>query len=363
MGKDAVLTVGPQNGMLCGSRKAFFLQSLVSYFSPAYLSSTLRFLNCEALANARNLNANLRISENFQHTGHVASGEQLSPFPEIDKFVSEQIFDRENGIRGNIRSWMLFDTFTLVYNINRYRYCDRLGRHHKSNGIMVVVDLRRGAWHRKCHDKECSSFKPPEMPLPLSLSFSLAQLQQIAAKSGGTSVASLVSNAAQPHLPLPPPESVPEFGCAPPPEFETALFPDLAAALPASPRRGSASLGHSLPVASPPFSTPVRAAPVSRLVCTPNPKTLVGYSAPPPDDFGDDLDDILRCITLPAPRKPASGPDLLGNDTEERCSNSETSFQGLATQEVMDSQFFEIVDCLEAAATAIRDAQFDAVEL
>ncbi|CEL93293.1 unnamed protein product [Vitrella brassicaformis CCMP3155] len=49
------------------------------------------------------------------------------------------------------------------------RLCERIGRPHKSNGIMLVADLRRRVFWQKCFDVDCSGFRSIENGLPDSL--------------------------------------------------------------------------------------------------------------------------------------------------------------------------------------------------
>ncbi|XP_004696520.2 DNA-directed primase/polymerase protein [Echinops telfairi] len=49
-----------------------------------------------------------------------------------------------------------------------YRWCDNIGRAHKSNNIMILVDLKNEIWYQKCHDPVCKAenFKSACVPLP-----------------------------------------------------------------------------------------------------------------------------------------------------------------------------------------------------
>lgn len=93
---------------------------------------------------------------------------------------------------GKIRCWYWFSEDSLiVYSMLRNRYCERIGREHKSNHgticsqyiyamsfelsmysqlskniltlaktnsdvtVMYIVDLRRGIYYQKCYDPDC----------------------------------------------------------------------------------------------------------------------------------------------------------------------------------------------------------------
>ncbi|KAI3458089.1 hypothetical protein Pfo_014752 [Paulownia fortunei] len=88
-----------------------------------------------------------------------------SPFPALDVFV-EAIASKGN-VSGKIRSWYWFSEYGLmVYSMARNRYCERIGREHKSNHVIYVVDLRRAVYYQKCHDPDCRGYRSPLRPVP-----------------------------------------------------------------------------------------------------------------------------------------------------------------------------------------------------
>ncbi|XP_062992387.1 DNA-directed primase/polymerase protein [Elgaria multicarinata webbii] len=94
-------------------------------------------------------------------------GCNYSPYPEIDKFVLSLV-NKDND-QGGIRRWNYFSLEQLlVYDIFNYRWCKNIGRAHKSNNIMIIIDLKRENWYQKCHDPICraENFKSECYPLP-----------------------------------------------------------------------------------------------------------------------------------------------------------------------------------------------------
>ncbi|KAL2527356.1 DNA primase [Abeliophyllum distichum] len=88
-----------------------------------------------------------------------------SPFPALDVFV-ETVASIGN-VSGKIRSWYWFSEYGLmVYSMSRNRYCERIGRQHKSNHVIYVVDLRRAVYYQKCHDPDCRGYRSPLRPIP-----------------------------------------------------------------------------------------------------------------------------------------------------------------------------------------------------
>lgn len=89
----------------------------------------------------------------------------------MDSFVLTVV--RKDGIQGSIRRWNYFAAEQLlVYDIAKYRWCENVGRFHKSNNIMIVVDLKEEVWYQKCHDPECKTFRSSSYPLPQEISVS-----------------------------------------------------------------------------------------------------------------------------------------------------------------------------------------------
>ncbi|XP_076770238.1 DNA-directed primase/polymerase protein isoform X2 [Arvicanthis niloticus] len=98
-------------------------------------------------------------------------GFQGSPYPEVDRFVLSLV--NKHDIKGGIRRWnYFFPEELLVYDICKYRWCENIGRAHKSNNIMILVDLKNEVWYQKCHDPVCKAqnFKSTCFPLPTEVS-------------------------------------------------------------------------------------------------------------------------------------------------------------------------------------------------
>ncbi|NWI03329.1 PRIPO protein, partial [Tichodroma muraria] len=109
---------------------------------------------------------NIRVFVAFGSTDPM-EGYQGSPYPEIDNFVRSLI--NKDGLQGGIRQWSYFSLKELlIYDISGYRWCENIGRAHKSNNIMILVDLKNEVWYQKCHDPVCreQNFKSQSFPLP-----------------------------------------------------------------------------------------------------------------------------------------------------------------------------------------------------
>ncbi|CAJ1011544.1 putative Herpesviridae UL52/UL70 DNA primase [Leishmania naiffi] len=53
----------------------------------------------------------------------------------------------------------------LSFAVRGTRYCQNIGREHKSNNVYLVVDLKRRTFVQKCFDPECAFYRSPPLPL------------------------------------------------------------------------------------------------------------------------------------------------------------------------------------------------------
>uniref|UniRef100_A0A8D2CLZ7 DNA-directed primase/polymerase protein n=1 Tax=Sciurus vulgaris TaxID=55149 RepID=A0A8D2CLZ7_SCIVU len=154
----------PKQSKSISEENQYFLSSLVSNVR---FSDTLRILTCDTSQIKRKRAECL----NSTITSETIEGFQCSPYPEVDRFVLSLV--NKNDIKGGIRRWSyFFPEELLVYDISRYRWCENIGRAHKSNNIMILVDLKNEVWYQKCHDPVCKAenFKSDCFPLPAEVS-------------------------------------------------------------------------------------------------------------------------------------------------------------------------------------------------
>uniref|UniRef100_A0A8C8XMI1 DNA-directed primase/polymerase protein n=1 Tax=Panthera leo TaxID=9689 RepID=A0A8C8XMI1_PANLE len=182
----------PKHSETVSEENQCFLSSLVSNVR---FSDTLRILTCDTSQNKEK-----RI-ECFSSTNTKAGnieGFHCSPYPEIDQFVLSLV--NKNGIQGGIRRWSyFFPEELLVYDICKYRWCENIRRAHKSNNIMILVDLKNEVWYQKCHDPVCKAenFKSDCFPLPaeVGLLFLLKEEEEF------TATETMNSETENPHKP------------------------------------------------------------------------------------------------------------------------------------------------------------------
>nr|XP_051688901.1 DNA-directed primase/polymerase protein isoform X4 [Oryctolagus cuniculus] len=167
LGKHVALEIAEDNKFFPKQSKTipeenqYFLSSFVCNVR---FSDTLRILTCDTPQNKR------KRMKHFNSTSPsvgTIEGFQCSPYPEVDQFVLSLV--TKNDIKGGIRRWSyFFPEQLLVYDIFKYRWCENIGRAHKSNNIMILVDLKNEVWYQKCHDPICKAenFKTDCLPLP-----------------------------------------------------------------------------------------------------------------------------------------------------------------------------------------------------
>ncbi|EFN88011.1 DNA-directed primase/polymerase protein [Harpegnathos saltator] len=164
-GKQSYLTISSDSTYTplnkCKEKElGIFLDSLISYFPNKMNLILLEFQN------RSNITAQL-YSKILAPANHEDDN-QVSPYPEIDKYI-RSIIDP-----GKIRvSKYSEKTKILRYEIYGNRFCENIGRWHKSNNIYWIVDLNKKEIYQKCHDEDCSGFSSTPKSLPEEIIFML----------------------------------------------------------------------------------------------------------------------------------------------------------------------------------------------
>ncbi|XP_060772644.1 DNA-directed primase/polymerase protein isoform X2 [Neoarius graeffei] len=168
LGKNAAFSVAQDNKFLPSSIKhtteeeGIFLASLITNVR----FTSQRILTYEAPERTSN-EARCSAQHSGPHSSELAGEHQASPYKELDDFVLKLV--HRDGVQGNIRRWMYFiSEQLLVYDIGKFRWCSNVGRFHKSNNIMIIVDLKEEVWYQRCHDPECrrQNYRSSSYPLP-----------------------------------------------------------------------------------------------------------------------------------------------------------------------------------------------------
>ena len=88
----------------------------------------------------------------------ISNASSKSAFPEIDAYV-QNLVKKENE-NGYIRK---VDTspcgWYLTYEFSHYKFCQNIGRQHRSNNVKIFVNLKSNKVGQMCHDPDCKDFR------------------------------------------------------------------------------------------------------------------------------------------------------------------------------------------------------------
>lgn len=181
-GKNNILNVSNINKYPFYSQKQFFLSSLVCNIPDVKKDEYLSFSKPE--------NNNICLNYKRQSSRLSDKYEELtienSKYPLLDQFILNQLKNRPGSSRPTIRSIMNIKNL-IIYNIGENRWCENIGREHKSNHIMIIVNLDKSVYYQKWYvieyhlynlliliiiflcSQDCRSFKGNEYPIPPGL--------------------------------------------------------------------------------------------------------------------------------------------------------------------------------------------------
>ncbi|XP_033174944.1 DNA-directed primase/polymerase protein [Bombus impatiens] len=165
-GKQSNLVVSNDCKYICSSayndnELSIFLDSLISYFDTKKGLILLEWSgNCVPNTNC--------FKDRVQQCSYQESGSACSNFPMLDKYVNNLISP------GKIRICKHYEyAKILVYETVGYRYCENIGRCHKSNNVLWIVNLKNKMIYQKCHDPDCFGFKSQPKQLPEEIYFQI----------------------------------------------------------------------------------------------------------------------------------------------------------------------------------------------
>lgn len=115
----------------------------------------------------------------------LTSTDMFSPFGSLDDFISRH-FLAEGGARGRINGWCLAVrddaasnadnpegsnsvSAKITYQVIGNKFCRRIGRPHRSNHIMIEVNMSRCCAYQRCWDPDCRDYRSNEVPVPAPL--------------------------------------------------------------------------------------------------------------------------------------------------------------------------------------------------
>jgi DNA-directed primase/polymerase protein len=85
-------------------------------------------------------------------------------FANVDAYVLTMV----KPYGGDVASISYFPaSSTLSYTLRgNYRYCARIGRHHRSNNVILVVSVESRSMYQRCFDPDCRDYRSPSWDLP-----------------------------------------------------------------------------------------------------------------------------------------------------------------------------------------------------
>jgi hypothetical protein len=99
------------------------------------------------------------------HHPSISIRTAATPLPTLDQYVMD-VLATKGGVPGAIRAWSMEygrgdAPNSITYQLVRNRYCEQIGRSHKSNNIYWIVDFATWTCVQGCHDPECFGRSSP----------------------------------------------------------------------------------------------------------------------------------------------------------------------------------------------------------
>lgn len=154
---------------ICTWDEILFRQSLVCPFGTIQeleqSNKSIQLIRCEEMITRRS-------RSNSLSTRLKSIESKTSFFPKLDQFICSIAIN--GGIQGEIRAvHQLYDTTShvpikIIYHMTRNRWCEHIGRAHKGNNIMFVVDVVSQLYLQRCHDPDCQriDYRSPSRTIP-----------------------------------------------------------------------------------------------------------------------------------------------------------------------------------------------------
>jgi len=155
----------PSSGRLALSEE-LFLRSLVCRVNDNV--QLLGFVSALPTAQ-RGVAATYRRDDSRRESGDSQwqQSSQSSTFPLLDEYVLSLTRPHNGGIYGVT---YFSASETVMYAIKGgYKYCANIGRHHKSNNVILIADLCARSMYQKCFDPDCRTFRSQPWTLPAML--------------------------------------------------------------------------------------------------------------------------------------------------------------------------------------------------
>ncbi|XP_011497411.1 PREDICTED: DNA-directed primase/polymerase protein-like [Ceratosolen solmsi marchali] len=138
-----------------------FINSLLSYLPNAKKLGILSFNDPKSLQIQH-------YSQSIKAQTKQCSNSKLyseASYNSLNNFISNLIKP------GRIRDMKHIANNHVIFEIVGNRFCQNIGRWHKSNNIYFVIDLNKKVMYQKCHDEDCQYFTSVPKKLPVEVAF------------------------------------------------------------------------------------------------------------------------------------------------------------------------------------------------
>eukprot|EP00477_Mikrocytos_mackini_P000976 GAHX01001047.1.p1 GENE.GAHX01001047.1~~GAHX01001047.1.p1 ORF type:complete len:401 (-),score=64.96 GAHX01001047.1:686-1888(-) len=163
LGQKRPLVISKFNKFPTKDKEVFLKKSLVSYFE-------VPIVEIQPITYKPQKEANINNKEDkpdkraYQEPLFVTH----SSFPELDKYF-DSILRTKGGKIYKMRELQIKGITHIYYYPQNYRFCNRINREHKSNGIYYIVDSYTKTYWQQCFDVDCKGFKSCKIGLPKML--------------------------------------------------------------------------------------------------------------------------------------------------------------------------------------------------
>jgi len=122
---------------------------------PAVDAGRILMEQSEGSRSSQNISSDFVITRKQHKTTSRSYRGGESPLPKLDCFILQ--ISKRGGTDGKIRSWSMEGSHFMSYQMSNNRYCENIGRAHRSNNIIWNVDFKAKTYWQTCHDPECQS--------------------------------------------------------------------------------------------------------------------------------------------------------------------------------------------------------------
>mmetsp|Transcript_31949 Transcript_31949/g.101877 ORF Transcript_31949/g.101877 Transcript_31949/m.101877 type:complete len:533 (-) Transcript_31949:223-1821(-) len=103
----------------------------------------------------------------------LLSDTRTQVWEQVGEYIISFWNERAGGVNGKICALNVMDEEETIVNFRVVgnRWCDNIGRQHRSNGIMLIANRQKGVFYQKCFDPDCRQrdARSNDFPIPAAL--------------------------------------------------------------------------------------------------------------------------------------------------------------------------------------------------